>query len=341
MIAFDEPTSSLSNVETDKLFEVIRDLKSRGVGIIYVSHRLEEIMLIADHVTVLRDGRNAGDAPVTELDQNKIVRMMIGEKGLEAEESAEAGMTAAASASTLSPEVLRVTNLSTKKIKDVSFTLRKGELLGISGLVGSGRTETVRAIFGADPAQGDIFIHGKKASIHSTYDAIAAGMGFLPEDRKGQGLLRLLPVKINIALAGLNKMEHLGLINYHEMDRLAADYVTSLKIQPPYPDRLVMNLSGGNQQKVVLARWLLTKSEIVIFDEPTRGVDVGAKAEIYHLMEQLISQGKSIIMVSSELPEILRMSHRILVMREGRVVKELPRSAATKEVIMYHATGGK
>jgi len=237
-------------------------------------------------------------------------------------------------------EVLRVVNLRSKKLKGVSFSLYKGELLGISGLVGSGRTETVRAIYGADPAEGEVYIRGKKVHIHSPEDAVKKGIGFLPEDRKASGLLPLLSVKMNISLASLPKMALLGFLNLSEITKESERYVESLHIQPPYLDRLVMNLSGGNQQKVILARWLLANSEILIFDEPTRGIDVGTKAEIYRLMDELIHRGKSIIMVSSELPEILRMSHRILVMHEGQLVKELPRSIATQEMILHYASGG-
>ena len=342
LIAFDEPTSSLTNVETEKLFSLIRELKKRGVGIIYVSHRLEEIMQIADHVTVLRDGQLVGDAPVAELDQGKIVRMMIG-KSLSGEAGDEDEFEKAAlpPAPADAPEALRVVGLNTPKIKDASFSLRRGELVGIAGLMGSGRTELVRALYGADPAHGEVYVEGKAVHIHSPQDAIAAGIGFLPEDRKGQGLVRLLSMQINMSLAALPKMTRAGLVDFGQMKRQAQSFVEALDIQPPYLERLALNLSGGNQQKVILARWLLNNSEILIFDEPTRGIDVGSKNEIYQLMEALIGRGKSIIMVSSELPEVLRMSQRILVMREGRIVKELERSEATKEVIMYHATGGK
>ena len=237
-------------------------------------------------------------------------------------------------------EVLRVVNLSTKKIKGVSFTLRKGELLGIAGLVGSGRTEMVRALYGADPAMGEIYIRGRRVHIRTPEDSIREGIGFLPEDRKSSGLLRLLTTKVNICLASLPQMQQVSFLDFRKMAQSSEYYVRTLDIQPPHIERLVANLSGGNQQKVILARWLLANSQILIFDEPTRGIDVGAKAEIYRLMDELINQGKSIIMVSSELPEVLRMSHRILVMREGKVVMEFPRSLANQENIMYYATGG-
>lgn len=236
-------------------------------------------------------------------------------------------------------EVLRVESIRTRKLRGVSFALYKGELLGVSGLVGSGRTELMRAIYGADPAEGKIFVRRKEVHIHSPEDAIRHGIGFLPEDRKAAGLMRLLSLKVNITLPSLPRMQRLGLLSGKAMESSSREYVAALDIEPPFLERPVMTLSGGNQQKTILARWLLVNSEILIFDEPTRGIDVGAKAEIYHLMEDLIRQGKSIIMVSSELPEILRMSHRILVMREGELVKELPRSLANQETIMYYATG--
>ena len=347
VIAFDEPTSSLTTVETELLFGVIRDLRAAGVGIIYVSHRLEEIMTIADRVTVLRDGRLVGSAPIAELDQRAIVRMMVGRRVLEMEESEEQHAVAAAKAAAVEPtearhEMLRVVNLTDgKKLKPASFQLYAGEILGIAGLVGSGRTELMRALYGADPAEGEVYVAGKRAKIHQPSDAIAAGIGLLPEDRKIQGLLRELSVKLNITISSLERMKVAGFMKSSEINAASRKYVELLNISPPHIDRLVRNLSGGNQQKVVLARWLCAGSNVVIFDEPTRGVDVGAKAEIYGLMDDLIAQGKSIIMVSSELPEILRMSHRILVMREGAIVKELSRAEATKESIMFYATGGQ
>ena len=347
VIAFDEPTSSLTTVETELLFGVIRDLRAAGVGIIYVSHRLEEIMTIADRVTVLRDGRLVGSAPIAELDQRAIVRMMVGRRVLEMEESEEQHAVAAAKAAAVEPtearhEMLRVVNLTDgKKLKPASFQLYAGEILGIAGLVGSGRTELMRALYGADPAEGEVYVAGKRAKIHQPSDAIAAGIGLLPEDRKIQGLLRELSVKLNITISSLDRMKVAGFMKTSEINAASRKYVELLNISPPQIDRLVRNLSGGNQQKVVLAKWLCAGSNVVIFDEPTRGVDVGAKAEIYGLMDGLIAQGKSIIMVSSELPEILRMSHRILVMREGAIVKELSRAEATKESIMFYATGGQ
>jgi ribose transport system substrate-binding protein len=239
-------------------------------------------------------------------------------------------------------EILRAVNLRTRKLRNCSLSLYKGELLGIAGLVSSGRTELVRAIYGADPAEGEIYVRGRKAHIRSPEDAIRYGIGFLPEDRKASGLERLLSTKINISLASLPRLSRFGIVvDYGAVTREGEQYVKALDIQPPHLDRLVLNLSGGNQQKVILARWLLANSEILIFDEPTRGIDVGAKVEIYRLMEKLLDQGKSIIMVSSELPEVLRMSQRVLVMREGQIVQEMPRSSATQETIMYYATGGK
>lgn len=347
VIAFDEPTSSLTTVETELLFDVIRDLRASGVGIIYVSHRLEEVMAIADSVTVLRDGRLVGSAPIAELDQRAIVRMMVGRRVLEMEESEEQHAVAVARAAASEPDstrrkILRVVNLSDgKKLTPATFHLYEGEILGIAGLVGSGRTELMRALYGADPSEGAIYVDDKLVKIRQPSDAIAAGIGLLPEDRKIHGLLRELSVKFNITIPSLGRMKIAGFMKSSVINEVSHKYVKLLNISPPQIDRLVRNLSGGNQQKVVLAKWLCAGSKIVIFDEPTRGVDVGAKAEIYGLMDDLIAQGKSIIMVSSELPEILRMSHRILVMREGAIVKELSRAEATNESIMLYATGGQ
>lgn len=349
LIAFDEPTSALSEAETGNLFRMIRELRNRGVGIIYVSHRLEEIKEIADRVTVLRDGRLIGELPIEQANHATIVKMMVGhELELELEDNQDGIHSEKASSSfdkenllDSKVEVLKVVNLKNSFVHNVSFSLFRGEILGVAGLVGSGRTELVRAVYGADKASAEIYVRGKRVRFHSPKDAIANGIGFLPEDRKLHGLLRLLSVKINIALASLKVMGRLGFLTSRDMTNPSRVLVNSLKIEPPFLDRLVMNLSGGNQQKVVLARWLLARSDILIFDEPTRGIDVGAKAEIHRLMDELKRQGKSIIMVSSELPEILRMSDRILIMREGKEVRIIVREEASKESIMFYATGGR
>lgn len=344
VIAFDEPTSSLSIVETERLFAIIRELRSQGVGIIYVSHRLEEIMNIADRVTVLRDGRLVDDVAIDTVDQPAIVRMMVG-RSMADFESNEAHHARSLVNEAAQPrqrqEVLRVVGLTdNKKLKATSFSLYQGEILGIAGLVGSGRTELMRALFGAEHATGEVFVDGKQIKIHQPADAIKAGIGFLPEDRKIQGLLRELSLKLNVTITSLARMSRLGWMKPAAINSVSQEYVQQLNIVPPNLERRVRNLSGGNQQKVVLAKWLCASSSILIFDEPTRGIDIGAKADIYNLMDKLAGQGRSIIMVSSELPEILRMSHRILVMREGAVVKELARSEANQQTILHYATGG-
>ncbi len=278
LIAFDEPTSALSEAEISNLFRMIRALREQGVGIIYVSHRLEEIREVADRVTVLRDGRLIGELPIQEARQDVIVRMMVGRE-LETDEKGGHGKRGdgwTPKGGEQDIPILKVHNLNNPRVRNVSFELRSGEILGIAGLVGSGRTEMVRAIYGADKATGAIFIGGKRLRQGSPGDAIANGMGFLPEDRKSQGLLSLLSVKVNIALSSLRKMGHFGFVTSRSMTEPARTLMVSLKVEPPFPDRLVMHLSGGNQQKVVLARWLLASSNILIFDEPTRGIDVGA-----------------------------------------------------------------
>jgi ribose transport system ATP-binding protein len=350
VIAFDEPTSSISKIETDNLFKVIRELRDRGVGIIYVSHRLNEIGEIADRVTILRDGELVISGLISEFSQKDIVKYMVGrdldktETALKAQIDRTSDATNDDNASGMGVarhEVIRVESLGNAKVKDISFSLFEGEILGIAGLVGSGRTEMVRAIYGADPATGEVFLEGKKVSIKSPKEAIALGIGLIPEDRKGQAILRMMPVRINIILASLKMAEVFGVISKRRMIEAVSPIIESLNIRASSLERPIVNLSGGNQQKAVVGRSLLAQSKILIFDEPTRGIDVGAKVEIYRLMRELVAKGKSIIMVSSELPEILLMSDRVLVMKEGRIVTELSREQATEQSIMLSATGGK
>ncbi|MCL6520422.1 MAG: sugar ABC transporter ATP-binding protein [Armatimonadetes bacterium] len=334
IIAMDEPSATLTEHELQNLFELIRSLKSKGVSIIYISHRLEEIFQIADRVTVLRDGRLVGTKPVSEIDRDEIIRMMVGRELKEKipKESVEFG-----------PPALTIKGLSRKGIlHDISFTVHKGEVLGIAGLVGAGRTELARAIFGADPIDsGEIWLNGTRVDIRSPRDAIQLGIGLVTEDRKELGLILGMVVRENISLANLDSLTRFGFVNRREEKKAALKFVEDLMIKTPSIEQQVQNLSGGTQQKVVLAKWLFTQSKVLIFDEPTRGIDVGSKVEIYQLMNQLAANGAAIIMISSELPEILGMSDRIIVMHEGRIAGELSREEATQEKIMHLATGGQ
>jgi len=334
IIAMDEPSATLTEHELENLFNLIRSLKEQGVSIIYISHRLEEIFEIADRVTVLRDGQVVGTNHVHEVDRQAIIRMMVGRELKEKfpKRPVEFG-----------PEALRVEHLSRDGVlHDISFSVRRGEILGIAGLVGAGRTELARAIFGADRRDsGAIYVHGQWVRIRHPAEAIKHGLGLMTEDRKLQGLILGMVVRENNTLANLRAVSTLGFVNRRAEARATQGYVESLSIRTPSIEQVVRNLSGGNQQKVVLAKWLFTNSDILIFDEPTRGIDVGAKVEIYELMNELVAQGKAILMISSELPEVLGLSDRILVMHDGAVAGILNREEASQEKIMHLATGGE
>ncbi|ACI18440.1 sugar ABC transporter ATP-binding protein [Dictyoglomus thermophilum] len=333
VIIFDEPTAALSEAETEELFNVIRKLKSQGIGIIYISHRLEELKEIADRVTVMRDGQYIATDYMKNLTIEKIISMMVGREIYETLREREVDENAEV--------VLEVRNLKRGKVfKDISFSLRKGEILGFAGLIGAGRTEVARAIFGADPIDsGEIYVKGKRVSIKNPWDAINHRIAYLSEDRKRYGLMPDLDVKSNIILPSMRDfLRALGFVDDKKAESVSNEYVKRLKIRTPSVKQKVKNLSGGNQQKVVVAKWLLKNCDILIFDEPTRGIDVGAKNEIYKLLNELIAEGKSIIMISSELPEILRMSHRIVVMCEGRITGILDANEATEEKILKYAT---
>ena len=335
ILALDEPTSSLSNREIKKLFEIVKLLKKEGTTIIYVSHRLEEVFEIADRATILRDGQYIGTYAVQDTNKAMLVKLMVGRdlnSSIRTERQVSQG-----------EKVLEVKNLGIKnKCHDINFYVKKGEILGIAGLVGSGRTETVRAIFGADKGvQGEIVVHGKKVQIKSPSDAIKNGIFLIPEDRKVQGFIPIMSNKSNISLSSLAKFIRMGILQYKKMKQNAQNYIDKLKINPPQIDGKTRNLSGGNQQKVVLAKCLSSTASIMIFDEPTRGIDIGAKAEIHKLMVQLANEGYSIIMISSELPEIIEMSDRILVMHEGTISAELNAENITEEQILHYAMGGK
>lgn len=333
VIIFDEPTAALTDSEIEELFKVIRDLKKQGTGMVYISHRMDEINVISDRVIVMRDGEYVGTLITKECSKDDIIKLMVG-RAIFGEPKTASNVAKDA------PVVLKCENLNRgKAVKDVSFELRKGEILGFSGLMGAGRTEVARLIFGADKKDsGKIFINGKEVAIHTPQDAVAQGIGYLSEDRKRYGLIVDKSVEENTVISSLNDFVKGFFIDKAKSKEVSKKYVESLKTKTPSVSQLVKKLSGGNQQKVVIAKWLVKNSDILIFDEPTRGIDVGAKSEIYALMERLAKEGKSIIMISSELPEVLRMSDRVIVMCEGRITGILDIAEANQEVIMQSAT---
>ena len=333
VIIFDEPTAALTDSEIEELFKVIRDLKKQGTAMVYISHRMDEINVISDRVIVMRDGEYVGTLITKECSKDDIIKLMVGRTIL-------GEPKAASNVAKDAPVVLKCEKLNRgKHVKDVSFELRKGEILGFSGLMGAGRTEVARLIFGADKKDsGKIFINGKEVTINTPEDAVAHGIGYLSEDRKRYGLIVDKSIEENTVISSLNDFVKGIFIDKSKSKEVSEKYVESLKTKTPSVSQLVKKLSGGNQQKVVIAKWLVRDSDILIFDEPTRGIDVGAKSEIYSLMESLAKEGKSIIMISSELPEVLRMSDRIVVMCEGRITGTLDISEANQEVIMESAT---
>jgi len=343
IVIMDEPTSALTDTEVDALLEIVRGLKKQGLGVIFITHRLEEVSQIADRVTVLRDGENAGTLPIAEATPEKIVQMMVGRDMGELFRKDETEVSPDAP---FALEVRHLNRVGSRQdataitLTDVSFGVRAGEIVGLAGLVGSGRTEVARSIFGADPFEsGEILVHGKPVAVTSPKDAIDLGVGLVPEDRKKQGLVLGLSVKENISLASLKSLVRFGFVRGGEERERASEFVDALRIRTPGLDQKVINLSGGNQQKVVLSKWLSLEPGILIVDEPTRGIDIGAKAEVHSLLNDLAKQGVAILMISSELPEVLAMSDRILVMRQGRIAGELSRGQATQERIMAMATG--
>jgi ribose transport system ATP-binding protein len=332
VLIMDEPTAALNDAEIAELFAIINRLKAEGVGIVYISHKMDEIKRISDRVTIMRDGEYVGTVPAAETPIETIISMMVGRK-LGAE-------TLSIPNTANAPVALEVKNLNRgREIREVSFAVRQGEILGFAGLMGAGRTEVARAIFGADRREsGEIWVHGKRVGISSPRDAVAVGIGYLSEDRKHFGLATGLDVRNNIALASLDRFTGpAGVLDEAGMEREARDYIRQLSIKTPSDSQEARLLSGGNQQKVVIAKWLLRDCDILIFDEPTRGIDVGAKSEIYKLLNALAAAGKAIIVISSELPEVLRLSHRIAVMCEGRLTGILP-GGASQEDIMRLAT---
>lgn len=333
VIVFDEPSAALTETEIQELFKIINDLRDKGLGIVYISHRMDEIKVITDRVTVMRDGGYVGTLITKDSTKDDIINMMVGR--VIYEDPKTKNMTPPNA-----PVILKVDKLNAgKMVQDVSFELHKGEILGFSGLMGAGRTETARALFGADPIDsGDIYINGQKVVIKNPQDAVKNGIGYLSEDRKRYGIVVQKTVAENTTMATLENYMNGIFIDKKKEGEVAQKYVKSLATKTPNVDELVVNLSGGNQQKVVIAKWLTRDCDILIFDEPTRGIDVGAKNEIYKLMNQLAAEGKAIIMISSEMTEILRMSDRIIVMCEGKKTGELDISEATQENIMNLAT---
>lgn len=333
VLIMDEPTAALTAAEIDELFRIIRELRNQGVGIVYISHRLEELYRIADRVTVMRDGRTIDTMRIEDVTIDQIISMMVGRTIYEASpEIPENGSQDIA---------LEVRDLNRgDTLTEISFKIKKGEIVGFAGLMGAGRTEVARAIFGADPIDsGEIYVNGKKVTIRRPSDAVRHGIGYLSEDRKRYGLTLDMDVETNIVLAAFRRfLTRLGLVDKGKIRKASGDLVETLAIKTPSLQQKVRNLSGGNQQKLVIAKWLTADTDVLIFDEPTRGIDVGAKSEIYRLLNDLAQQGKAIIMISSELPEILRMSHRIVVMCEGRITGELSSDEATQERIMQYAT---
>jgi ribose transport system ATP-binding protein len=335
IIVMDEPSAALTDREIDRLFEIIATLKARGAGIIYISHRLEELPRIADRITVLRDGQAIETRAIGDFPPDEIVRAMVGRR-------LESHFPDLPPVPVDAPVMLSVRDLSNPPmVKGVSFDVRRGEIVGLAGLVGAGRTEIVRAIAGADIAKnGEVSVQGKVLHVHSPSDGIAAGLAFITEDRKAQGLILGMTVRENTTLAHLDQfVNRERFIDRGKEEAATERFIDELGIRTPSSEQIVGNLSGGNQQKVVLAKWLLGDAHVFLFDEPTRGIDIGAKAEIYGLMVNLAQNGAAIVMVSSELPEVLGMSHRILVVRDGRIVREFARADATPDGVIAAATG--
>lgn len=331
LIIMDEPSSTLTNDEMKKLIEIIHQLKAKGISVIYISHKLDEIFELCDVVTVMRDGNVIDTKPISELTRSDMVTMMIG-RTIENEYPERPHC--------VGETLLEVRSLNTNKLHDVSFELRKGEILGLVGLVGAGRTEIVRAIFGADKVKGhNILIDGKPVNIKKPSDAIKAGIGLVPEDRKLQGLVLPFMVETNITMACLDRMTKFGFLDRSCEKKIAEKHVESLAIKTPSTKTKVVSLSGGNQQKCIVGRWMEICPRILILDEPTRGIDVGAKYEIYLLMKDIVEKGGSIILISSELPEVLNMSNRVLTICDGRITGEFDPLKATADEIMEKALG--
>jgi ribose transport system ATP-binding protein len=328
----DEPTSSLTPSEFERLAEVITSLSASGVSIIYVSHKMDEVFRICERASVMRDGKLVGRVDMQTASHQDVITMMVGRELMQEQHVSHATTTVKLEARDLS---------SATKIRNASFRLHRGEVLGIAGLVGSGRTELLRLLAGVDRlSAGSIEIDGKPVNLTNPREAISAGIGLVPEERKREGIIPVRSVTINMALASLGSFSKGGLIQNGKLRRTAQDLLRRVNLRPFQLDRPIRLFSGGNQQKAIIARWLASRSQILLFDEPTRGIDVGAKAEIYHLIEALAADGHSIIVVSSELPEVIRLSDRVLVMRDGKIAAEIPREDLSESAIVAHAIPG-
>ena len=332
LLIMDEPTAALTMHETEILLELTRSLRDKGVGIIFITHRLDEIFEIADRVTVMRDGHTVGTRSIEEVDRAGVVRLMVDRdlSALYPTKNHEIGAP-----------LVEVRNLSVPgSLQDINFTLREGEVVGVFGLLGAGRTELARTLFGVGPQpSGEVLVEGVRVQHHSSVDAMSSGIGYLPEDRKQQGLILPMTVRENTTLAVLRKLSRALFVQSSEEKRVTDRFIDDLQIRTPSREQKVNNLSGGNQQKVVLAKWLAISPRVLILDEPTRGIDVGAKAEVHEIMARLAESGEAVLMISSDLPEVLGMSDRVLVMHEGRITAEFDRDEVVKENVMLAATG--
>ena len=325
LLIFDEPTSSLSEAESAEVFRIVRSLRGRGIGIIYITHRLDELRHVADRITILRDGETVHSSPFSDVTTEQIVHHMVGRE-----------VSTIYERDPLPPgdEMLRV------DLEGVKLTLRAGEIVGVAGLMGAGRTELCQTIFGITPAkEGSIYVEGRQVEIRSPQDAVNNGIGLITEDRQKTGLALRLPLRVNITLANVDGVSRAGFVNSSREEKVAEDSRQRLQIRAASIEQLAGRLSGGNQQKIVIAKWLFRNARVLLFDEPTRGIDVGAKAEVFALMDELARSGKAVLMVSSELPELLQVADRILVMRDGRLVAELPRQTTQQEIMHYAAVG--
>jgi ABC-type sugar transport system ATPase subunit len=330
LLIFDEPTSSLSDAETQEVFRIVRTLRERNVGVIYITHRLEELRVIGDHVTVLRDGDTVHSGPLNEITTDQLIRQMVGRE-----------VSAIYTRNALAPgeEVLRVEHLTREPVfKDISFSLRAGEIVGMAGLIGAGRTELCRALFGVDATDsGNVGVLGRAIHVRSPRDAVAAGLALIPEDRQHTGLATALPISYNFTMANLGSVSRFGFLNHTAERKVADDFTRRLRIRASSGRQLAAKLSGGNQQKVAIAKWLVCGARVFLFDEPTRGIDVGAKIEVFQMMDELARGGAAILMVSSEMGELLQVADRILVMRQGRISGELAGHTTQEEIMRYAA----
>jgi rhamnose transport system ATP-binding protein len=332
VLVLDEPTAALSGHEVDELFAIVKRLRERGVAILFVSHRLEEVFAIADQVTIFRDGTYIVTKPISEINTDEIIKYMVGRELSNLFPKGDA---------TIGDVVLDVQHLTRPGVfRDVSFQLHRGEILGFAGLIGAGRTEIARVLFGVDRAEsGEIVVNGKSVHIYSPKSAMKHGIAYVPEDRHQHGLVLDFSITTNITLPILQQVSRLGMVSTQQEQTIARDYAQQLNVRASGIQQLVKALSGGNQQKVVLSKWLATHPTVLILDEPTRGIDVGAKAEVHHIISDLAAEGLAIILISSELPEVLAMADRVMVMHEGRVAGTFTRSEATQENVMFAATG--